>query len=482
MLRKETFSQERILGNSNRSYRVRIEVLERIHSELPCGLTILCLPYDFSGSSCDVSLVDSRLARLATENLRNAEVIDSSRRLISSSTIVTPHEDNIVRTGLHCNLLSLERIPYLDKIQFRATIQCDEVSRQRSSINTGRQCSTGCQLNRIRNKRYTDVVIAALTLCLPVILEYIGSIRKDERLHSIYGSSTIRICIGCTAIIGDVECFRASLTIVSSGTVYPCVRQRTVLQEPLGSSLEVIHERSAYLNRQRLGHEYNRDSFAMAIGTLRAQVELVLCTGFQTVNQHRISGNTGEDSRLSALRYDSVRQRVAIFLSRGECELHAGSRRFQDFHLYRLVAVRYRVNNNVVHIEAMDVIVINQITCQHLDSDVLTRTRVVVELHLKRSIRRSSRIDSINNYIRSNISRISHDTYCESSVIRGTYRVSTCTEFHTQCVNTLHFRQNRILILRVIGIAISIGIETQRVSTRSGIRTTIIYLRISAVR
>ena len=108
---------------------------------------------------------------------------------------------------------------------------------------------------------------------------------------------SVRICVSCTTIVGDIECVR-TLTIVSSLAVCPCILQRTIVEEPLISILEVICICVTYLFRHLLGLEGKHNRFALIFFTaIFAQIEIVCRTFLKTLYDNRVLSNNRVLSR-----------------------------------------------------------------------------------------------------------------------------------------------------------------------------------------
>ena len=170
------------------------------------------------------------VSRRSASDLREAEVIDSSRRIRTTGGIVSPHDHDIVCTRRNRNLRRSEGLPCIGEVQFRTAIQSDTSVRKCLIGNAVRQSRTRNQLNVSRNKCYTDKVPCGLTFCEPVIGEYVvaGSEVKCL-LRKYYASSAVRIGVRCTTVIRDIERVRA-FTVVSSRTDYPCINEVAVIE------------------------------------------------------------------------------------------------------------------------------------------------------------------------------------------------------------------------------------------------------------
>ena len=170
------------------------------------------------------------VSRRSASDFREAEVIDSSRRIITTGGIVSPHEHDIVCTRRNRNFIRSEGLPCIGEIQFRTAIQSDTSLRKCLIGNSGRQRRTRNQLNVSRNKCYTDKVKCGLTITQPVIREYIvaGSEVKCL-LRKYHTSKVIRIGVRCTTVIRDIERVRA-FTVVSSRIDYPSIDAIAVIE------------------------------------------------------------------------------------------------------------------------------------------------------------------------------------------------------------------------------------------------------------
>ena len=173
------------------------------------------------------------VSRRSASDLREAEVIDSSRRIRTSGGIVSPHDHDIVCTRRNRNLRRSEGSPRGTEVHSHTSIQSDASGRQGCCTNTRRQRRTRNQLNVSRYECYTQVVVKgrrSFTITQPVIGEYVVAGSEVKCLLRKYNtSSAVRIGVRCTTVVRDIERVRA-FTVVSSRTDYPSIDEIAVIE------------------------------------------------------------------------------------------------------------------------------------------------------------------------------------------------------------------------------------------------------------
>ena len=248
-----------------------------------------------------------------------------------------------------------------------------------------------------------------------------------------------------------------ALTIVSSLSISPCVRQATIDEHPVVTRLEVVRKRSR--SRRHQGMESSRDARAVVASAVLTQIEDIILIIYQTTNLHRI-GSSSECllSRFSS-RSESNGVHIRLTFLNGPGEFSRIILDIEYCQAFRLEAVRELFYYDIIDVESTRGI--GCISSLQLQSDILTFACIVIEANFKRLISCCCRFDNLDSLEGRNILRIGHDTdYDRVATIITT--IFTRIEFHTQSADTLYLRQDSILILRiVVGRRVIVRIEAQ---------------------
>ena len=232
-----------------------------------------------AGSS---NAIYSQAGRLHAVDLRDADVIHSSRSLRTATIVITPCKDEVIFACLNFQILCGVCVPLSADVLLRIAIQRNPIGRKSCSRESCRTSRTCCQILGSRNEGYTQVVIITFTVRFPIILEGVDSILEVEETSCINDSrATSSVSIVLTSVIGDIQSMLA--TIVCSGVNHPLVSERTVDQIPLDCTFEVFAE-VRWVSRTHFGSERQLCTCTHATTAVVAEVEdivgiIVLQTG-----------------------------------------------------------------------------------------------------------------------------------------------------------------------------------------------------------
>ena len=261
-------------------------LLVTVQADLPCILSFCSTPADDSRRSCTLRCLD--INRLRTYDSTSAEVIDSCRRIGTTATIILPGKYHFVKTRSNIYLIAFKGLPSRFSLQLRTAVKSNPTGRQSPRTKT-RRCGTCCQVQRIRHKRYTQVIVTPLTISLPVILEDVATLCDVEQFRCIYNRAcAICIGVGSTTILRYIQCMRTAM--INGLAIYPSIGGRSVDEHPVVAALKVICIRYCYRQLQRM--ERSRNACAdISCTAILAEIEDIICIIRQTIENNYIGIN-----------------------------------------------------------------------------------------------------------------------------------------------------------------------------------------------